>query len=350
MDASCCGSPPPARSTTASRTLIGRLLYDSKAIFEDQLEAVERTSRERGRRVHEPGAAHRRPAGRARAGHHHRRRLPLLRHARSASSSSPTRPATSSTRATWSPARRPPTSRSCSSTPARASSSRARRHAFLASLLRIPHLVLCVNKMDLVDYDEDVFERIKDEFRAFATKLDVTDLTFIPISALHGDNVVNRSANMPWYEGSSLLHHLEEVHIASDRNLIDARFPVQYVIRPHDRRVPRLPRLRRQVAGGVLKPGDEVVVLPSGFTSTDRRRSTRSTARSTRRSRRCRSRSRLDRRHRRLPRRHDLPAAQPAARRPGHRRHGLLDDRAGDAAARRQVRASSTRPARPGPW
>jgi bifunctional enzyme CysN/CysC len=144
----------------------------------------------------------------------------------------------------------------------------SRRHAFLASLLRVPHLVLCVNKMDLVDYDQATFEKIKDEFRGFATKLDISDLSFVPISALKGDNVVTRSPNMPWYEGSSLLHHLEEVHIASDRNLIDARFPVQYVIRPmnddhHDYR-----GYAGTMAGGVLKAGDEVVVLPSGFAST----------------------------------------------------------------------------------
>ena len=134
----------------------------------------------------------------------------------------------------------------------------------------MPHLVLCVNKMDLVDHDQAVFEEIVEEFTGFATKLDVTDLTFIPISALNGDNVVHRSENMPWYEGSSLLHHLESVFIASDRNLIDARFPVQYVLRPmseahHDYR-----GYAGTVAGGVLKPGDEVVVLPSGFTSTIR--------------------------------------------------------------------------------
>src|SRR5687768_9092849 len=144
----------------------------------------------------------------------------------------------------------------------------SKRHSFIASLLRVPHLVLCVNKMDLVNYDADVFEEIRGEFRNFAMKLEVHDLTFVPISALHGDNVVTRSANMPWYEGSSLLHHLEELHIASDRNLIDVRFPVQYVIRPmsdtyHDYR-----GYAGTVAGGVLKPGDEVIVLPSGFTST----------------------------------------------------------------------------------
>ncbi len=109
----------------------------------------------------------------------------------------------------------------------------SRRHAFIASLLRIPHLVLAVNKMDLVDYSEERFDEIVAEFGDFASKLDIGDLTFIPISALKGDNVVSRSEAMPWYEGTSLLHHLETVHIASDRNLIDVRFPVQYVLRPH---------------------------------------------------------------------------------------------------------------------
>ncbi|MEU7983229.1 GTP-binding protein, partial [Micromonospora sp. NPDC049081] len=108
----------------------------------------------------------------------------------------------------------------------------SRRHAFLCSLLRVPHLVLCVNKMDLVDYSQEVFEQIADEFTAFAAKLDAPDLTVVPISALRGDNIVTRSEHMPWYEGPSLLHHLEHVHIASDRNLVDVRFPVQYVIRP----------------------------------------------------------------------------------------------------------------------
>ena len=143
----------------------------------------------------------------------------------------------------------------------------SRRHAFIASLLRIPHLVLAVNKMDLVDYSEDRFEEIKAEFREFARKLDVADLTFIPISALHGDNVVHRSEQMSWYEGSSLLHHLEQVHIASDRNLIDSRFPVQYVIRPHGAEHHDYRGYSGRVAGGVFKPGDEVMVLPSGFTT-----------------------------------------------------------------------------------
>jgi bifunctional enzyme CysN/CysC len=144
----------------------------------------------------------------------------------------------------------------------------SRRHAFLASLLGVPHLVLCVNKMDLVDYDEEVFEKIKDEFRDFAARLRVHDLTFIPISALNGDNVVDKSENMPWYKGSTLLHTLEEVHIASDRNLIDPRFPVQYVIRPMDDEWHDYRGYAGQVASGVFRTGDDVMVLPSGFTST----------------------------------------------------------------------------------
>ena len=108
----------------------------------------------------------------------------------------------------------------------------SRRHAFIASLLRIPHIVVCINKMDLVDWSEEVYNRIADEFTDFAARLEVSDVQFIPVSALKGDNVVDRSENMPWYEGSPLLYHLEHVHIASDRNLIDVRFPVQWVVRP----------------------------------------------------------------------------------------------------------------------
>ncbi|MDG4822756.1 sulfate adenylyltransferase subunit CysN [Asanoa sp. WMMD1127] len=143
----------------------------------------------------------------------------------------------------------------------------SRRHAFLCSLLRVPHLVLCVNKMDLVDWSQEVYERIADEFTAFAAKLEAPDLSVIPISALKGDNIASRSENMPWYEGPSLLHHLERVHIASDRNLVDVRFPVQYVIRPQSTTVTDYRGYAGQVASGVLKPGDEVMVLPSGFTS-----------------------------------------------------------------------------------
>jgi bifunctional enzyme CysN/CysC len=144
----------------------------------------------------------------------------------------------------------------------------SRRHAFLTSLLRVPHLVLCINKMDLVDWDQGVYEQIADEFTSFAAKLDAPDLTIIPVSALNGDNIATRSDKSPWYEGPSLLHHLEHVHIASDRNLVDVRFPVQYVIRPQSTTVTDYRGYAGQVASGVLKPGDEVMVLPSGFTST----------------------------------------------------------------------------------
>jgi sulfate adenylyltransferase subunit 1 len=144
----------------------------------------------------------------------------------------------------------------------------SRRHAFLTTLLRVPHLVLCVNKMDLVGYSQEVFESIADEFALFAAKLEVPDLTAIPISALHGDNIVSRSDTMPWYEGPSLLHHLEHVHIGSDRNLVDARFPVQYVIRPQSTAAIDYRGYAGQVASGVFKPGDEVLVLPSGLTTT----------------------------------------------------------------------------------
>jgi len=143
----------------------------------------------------------------------------------------------------------------------------SRRHAFLVTLLRVPHLVLAVNKMDLVDYRQDVYEEIHAEFTNFAAKLEVSDLVVIPISALHGSNVVTRSERMPWYRGPSLLHHLENVHVASDRNLIDGRFPVQHVIRPQSAEYPDYRGYAGKVAGGIFKPGDQVAVLPSGFTS-----------------------------------------------------------------------------------
>ena len=247
-------------------TLIGRLLYDTKTLFEDQLEAVERVSRARGdeyvnlalltdglRAEREQGitidVAYRYFSTPRRKfiiadtpGH-----IQYTRNMVTGAS-------TANLALILVDARKGLLEQS-------------RRHAFIASLLRVPHLVLCVNKMDLVDYDQTVFEQIKTEFRLFATKLDIHDLSVIPVSALNGDNIVERSANMPWYEGSSLLHHLEEVHIASDRNLIDVRFPVQYVIRPmseahHDYR-----GYAGQIAGGVLKAGDEVMIMPSGLTS-----------------------------------------------------------------------------------
>ncbi len=143
----------------------------------------------------------------------------------------------------------------------------SRRHACIAALLGIPHLVVAVNKMDLVGWDQSVFEKIEAEFRDFAVGLGVPDLTVIPISALEGDNVVERSENMPWYTGSSVLGHLETVQIASDRNVDDVRFPVQYVIRPMSGEHPDYRGYAGQLASGVLHPGDEVVVLPSGRTT-----------------------------------------------------------------------------------
>lgn len=142
-----------------------------------------------------------------------------------------------------------------------------RRHAVIASLLQIPHLVVCINKMDLVDYSQDVYDRIHDDFESFASKLDVHDVNFIPISALKGDNIVDRSVNMPWYHGSTLLYYLENVHIASDYNFIDCRFPVQYVIRPYTDEYHDYRGYAGRVAGGIFKKGDEVMLLPSGFTT-----------------------------------------------------------------------------------
>jgi bifunctional enzyme CysN/CysC len=148
----------------------------------------------------------------------------------------------------------------------------SKRHAFISSLLGIPHVVVCVNKMDLVNYDEAVFDAIVEEFDAFAARLELPDVTFIPISALLGDNVVDRSEAMPWYQGPPLLYHLEHVHIASDRNLIDVRFPVQWVIRVGghqiDNELADYRAYAGQLAGGIIRPGDEVVVLPSGQHST----------------------------------------------------------------------------------
>jgi len=248
-------------------TLIGRLLYDSKSIFNDQLEAVETTSAARGdeytnlalltdglRAEREQGitidVAYRYFATPRRKfiiadtpGH-----IQYTRNMVTGAS-------TADLALILVDARKGLVEQS-------------RRHAFLCSLLRVPHLVLCVNKMDLVDYSQEVFDRIHEEFTGFATKLDAPDLTVIPISALHGDNVVTRSDKMPWYEGSSLLHHLENVHIASDRNLVDARFPVQYVIRPQSSTHPDYRGYAGQIASGVFKPGDEVMVLPSGFRTT----------------------------------------------------------------------------------
>jgi bifunctional enzyme CysN/CysC len=143
-----------------------------------------------------------------------------------------------------------------------------RRHAFIASLLHVPHLVLCVNKMDLVGYSEDRYVELVEEFREFAARLDIVDLRFVPVAALHGDNVVAESSNLSWYHGPSVLHLLEEIHIGSDRNMIDCRFPVQYVIRPHTLEHQDYRGYAGRIQGGIFKRGDEVTVLPTGFTTT----------------------------------------------------------------------------------
>jgi bifunctional enzyme CysN/CysC/sulfate adenylyltransferase subunit 1 len=247
-------------------TLIGRLLLDSKSIFEDQLEAVEATSQSKGydytdlalltdglRSEREQGitidVAYRYFATPNRKfiiadtpGHVQYTRNMV------------TGASTADLGLVLVDARQGLTEQS-------------RRHAVILSLLRVPHLVLAVNKMDLVDYDQGTFDRIQREFSSFATKLNVPDLEVIPISALKGDNVVERSTSMPWYAGPTLMHHLEHVHVASDRDLVDTRFPVQYVIRPKSDQFHDYRGYAGQVAGGVLKPGDEVVVLPSGMTS-----------------------------------------------------------------------------------
>jgi sulfate adenylyltransferase subunit 1 len=142
-----------------------------------------------------------------------------------------------------------------------------RRHAIIASLLQIPHLVVCINKMDLVDFSQEIYDNIQDDFEKFASRLDVKDVSFIPISALLGDNVVDRSQSTPWYEGQTLMHYLENVHIASDHNFIDTRFPVQFVIRPYNDEFHDYRGYAGRVAGGVIKKGDKVMLLPSGFTT-----------------------------------------------------------------------------------
>ena len=141
------------------------------------------------------------------------------------------------------------------------------RHSYIASLLKIPHIIVCVNKMDLVDYDEAVYEKIVEEYKAFSSKLEISDVQFVPISALAGDNVVNRSERTTWYQGATLMHMLETVHIESDYNHIDSRFPVQYVIRPHSKEYHDFRGYAGRIAGGIFRPGDDVLVLPSGFTS-----------------------------------------------------------------------------------
>ncbi|GAB4314807.1 MAG: GTP-binding protein [Bacteroidales bacterium] len=248
-------------------TLIGRLLYDSKSIFEDQLEAVQRASIKKGneqidlalltdglRAEREQGitidVAYRYFATPKRKfiiadtpGHVQYTRNMV------------TGASTANAALILIDARNGVTEQTY-------------RHSYIASLLQIPHLIVCVNKMDLVNYSQEVFENIKEEYSAFAAKLEVKDIRFVPISALKGDNVVEPSANMPWYEGGTLRYILENIHVGSDLNHIDPRFPVQYVIRPQSDEFHDYRGYAGRVAGGVFRKGDRVMVLPSGFVST----------------------------------------------------------------------------------
>jgi sulfate adenylyltransferase subunit 1 len=247
-------------------TLIGRLLYDSKAIFEDQIEAIERATEQRGedhlnlslltdglRAEREQGitidVAYRYFATPRRKfivadtpGH-----IQYTRNMVTGAS-------TANLAIILIDARKGVIEQTC-------------RHSFIASLLRIPHVVVCVNKMDLVDFSEERFNEIVAAYSKFASRLEIPDVKFIPISALHGDNVVDRSSKTPWYQGSPLLYTLETVYIGSDVNHIDARFPVQTVIRPNNDQHHDFRGFAGRVAGGVFKPGDEIVSQPSGLTS-----------------------------------------------------------------------------------
>ena len=256
-----CGSVDDGKST-----LIGRLLHDSKAIFEDQLESIARTSKARG---------------------HERVDLALLTDGLRAEReqgitidvayryfATPRRKfVIADTPGHIQYTRNMVTGASTASLALILIDARhgvveqTRRHAFIASLLRIPHICVCVNKMDLVGFDEGIFNTIQRDFETFAARLETTDITFIPISALDGDNVVTRSMKMDWYTGATLMHHLEHVHIASDRDLINRRFPVQWVIRPQSAQHADYRGYGGQVASGVFRPGDEVVALPSGLTT-----------------------------------------------------------------------------------
>ena len=247
-------------------TLIGRLLYDSKSIFEDQYEAIEQSSKKKGdenvnlalltdglRAEREQGitidVAYRYFATPKRKfiiadtpGH-----IQYTRNMVTGAS-------TANLAIILIDARR-------------GVQEQTYRHTFIASLLGIPHIVFCINKMDLVDYDEKVYESIKEEVELFSSKLNVGDIRFIPLSALKGDNVVNKSEKMPWYQGSTLLYLLETIHIGSDHNHVDCRFPVQTVIRPQSNKYHDFRGYAGRIASGVFKPGDNVSVLPSGFTS-----------------------------------------------------------------------------------
>ncbi len=248
-------------------TLIGRLLYDSKAVMEDQWASVERTSKERGHEYTDLSLVT--------DGLRSEREQGITIDVAYRYFATPKRKfIIADTPGHIQYTRNMVTGASTAQLVIVLVDARnglleqSRRHAFLASLLGIQHIVLAVNKMDLIGWDQKTFETIRKEFHEFAARLDVHDVTTIPISALHGDNVVSKSDKSPWYEGPALLTHLEEVFIAGDRNLVDVRFPVQYVIRPHTREHQDHRSYAGTLASGVMRPGDEVVVLPAGKTTT----------------------------------------------------------------------------------
>lgn len=248
-------------------TLIGRLLYDSKSIFEDQYENIKRISEQRGEEyinlaLLTDGLRAEREQGITidvayRYFHTPQRKFIIadtpghIQYTRNMVTGA----STANLALILVDARQGMVEQTC-------------RHMFIASLLKIPHICVCVNKMDLVDYSEEVFNNIHSQIEGFAAKLDVVDVRFIPISALKGDNVVERSRNMPWYEGPTLMYLLETVHISSDHNHIDCRFPVQYVIRPQSTEYHDYRGYAGRIAGGIFKVGDKVLALPSGFTTT----------------------------------------------------------------------------------
>src|SRR4051812_35181298 len=247
-------------------TLIGRLLYDSKAIFEDQLTAVEATSRSRGQDV--PDLALLTDGLRA------EREQGITIDVAYRYFATPKRKfIIADTPGHIQYTRNMVTGASTANVALILIDARkgvieqTMRHTFIASLLKIPHVIVCVNKMDLVEFKEETFNTIKKDYEAFAAKLDPIDVKFIPISALRGDNVVNASSNMPWYKGATLLNLLESIEITNDQNLKDARFPVQYVIRPMNNEYHDYRGYAGRIAGGVFKKGDAVTVMPSGFTS-----------------------------------------------------------------------------------
>jgi sulfate adenylyltransferase subunit 1 len=247
-------------------TLIGRLLYDSKAIFEDQLALLKETSKQRG----EDGIN----LALLTDGLRSEREQGITIDVAYRYFATPKRKfIIADTPGHIQYTRNMVTGASTANLALLLVDARhgvieqTKRHAFIASLLQIPHIAVCINKMDLVDYRKEIFNKIKSDFEDFASKLEIKDIHFIPISALNGDNVVDRSENMNWYEGSTLMHLLENIHIGSDHNHVDCRFPVQFVVRPQSAEYPDYRGYAGRIEGGVFKSGDEVTILPSGVKS-----------------------------------------------------------------------------------